>query len=1007
MATAADRAPNTENYTVGWITALHIEMAAAIAMLDEAHAKLPYDEHDPTLYTLGRIGPHNVVIVCLPGGQTGLSPATEVATRMLNKFRFIKIGFMVGIGGGIPTSEKDIRLGDVVVSLPDLDHGGVVQYDIGKAEVDGQFRRTGHLDLPPKLLLNVVQQARSDLELGVSTFEQHLSVFQINNRLRKFTSDQTGPDLLFQSSAAIWGLGGCGKSAVALEFLYRVRTQEPDRAIFWIRASSREHFFKAFRDIAILFDLPGAQDPEKDIMNAVKMRLSDETSNRWLLIVDNADDPEIILPGHEPCNQRLVDYLPLRTDCKILFTCRTRQAAVRLLGTSGPAIEVQSFGLSEAQDLYTTIVDAPACDKENCIGELLTELACLPLAIVQAAAFIREYGLTVRHYLDLFRGQDVADASTDLLGQEFEDFHRYARINRESTEDEIPSREYRASNAITKTLYITFKRLEDNELLAFRCLGHLSCVAPSDIPEALVVPWTEESSLRRTKAIGILVGHQFLLPQRKAGFFDTHPLVHLTAQRWFTLAKARYTYIAEATDLLLDILPYGGFHEHGRYRVYLPHALYLVSRCKNHTEHTIDLLSRIAACQRDLGDYSSAEKAHQEVFAWRRDCLGEQNDKTLRAMQEVGQDLMMQGNYSDAETQHRSVMNKRLYYCGLDDVATLSSLRNVAEALGFQEAWEECRMLNIELAKLGRAWLGPTHAITLSSFKALSICYCQCGWFTLAEVLARTVVEGRIQAEKFGEAHPSTLKSISNLASVLTHNKKWQKAETLELYVWQALERILGAEHPDTLTSKCNLARIRVYLDMKRKARESFEQVLETRLRLLGPEHPDTLISRSYVLRFCNDTDASKVVDQMNEVASDTTFPAWTEHANVIDEPDSELRQVTPQEILDLILEEESSDPASMKPTADEVSEAKRWSLPLGKNKLPSGVTGRLRTIDMHLSSLLTVVLAMSGMVTASAIPSPLLESRQSSPAAGVVYNKCSKPGVFALAFDDGPGQYT
>ncbi|KAG9570883.1 glycoside hydrolase/deacetylase, partial [Aureobasidium melanogenum] len=65
------------------------------------------------------------------------------------------------------------------------------------------------------------------------------------------------------------------------------------------------------------------------------------------------------------------------------------------------------------------------------------------------------------------------------------------------------------------------------------------------------------------------------------------------------------------------------------------------------------------------------------------------------------------------------------------------------------------------------------------------------------------------------------------------------------------------------------------------------------------------------------------------------------------------------------------------------------------------------KTIDMHLSSLLTAVLAMSGMVTASAIPSPLLESRQSSPAAGVVYNKCSKPGVFALAFDDGPGQYT
>jgi peptidoglycan/xylan/chitin deacetylase (PgdA/CDA1 family) len=61
----------------------------------------------------------------------------------------------------------------------------------------------------------------------------------------------------------------------------------------------------------------------------------------------------------------------------------------------------------------------------------------------------------------------------------------------------------------------------------------------------------------------------------------------------------------------------------------------------------------------------------------------------------------------------------------------------------------------------------------------------------------------------------------------------------------------------------------------------------------------------------------------------------------------------------------------------------------------------------MHFSSLLPAILAISGMAAASAIPSPFLESRQSSPAPGIVYSKCSKPGVLALAFDDGPGQYT
>ncbi|CAD0043169.1 unnamed protein product [Aureobasidium pullulans] len=148
-------------YTIGWIAALHIELAAATVMLDKEHPKLPYDERDPNQYTLGRIGGHNVVIACLPAGQTGTSAATAVATQMLNKFKSIRIGFLVGIGGGVPSPKADIRLGDVVVSLPDMGHGGVVQYDLGKAEAKGHFRRTGHLNTPPKLLLSVVKLARA------------------------------------------------------------------------------------------------------------------------------------------------------------------------------------------------------------------------------------------------------------------------------------------------------------------------------------------------------------------------------------------------------------------------------------------------------------------------------------------------------------------------------------------------------------------------------------------------------------------------------------------------------------------------------------------------------------------------------------------------------------------------------------------------------------------------------------------------------------------------------
>src|SRR5271156_3067748 len=118
-----------EEYTVGWVCALPIELAAAQEMLDEEYEQ---DEHDNNLYSLGRIGDHKVVIVCLPAGLIGNIPAAAVAMQMKATFRSMRFWLMVGIGGGVPSAGPDIRLGDVVVSQPHQGYGGVIQYDFGK-----------------------------------------------------------------------------------------------------------------------------------------------------------------------------------------------------------------------------------------------------------------------------------------------------------------------------------------------------------------------------------------------------------------------------------------------------------------------------------------------------------------------------------------------------------------------------------------------------------------------------------------------------------------------------------------------------------------------------------------------------------------------------------------------------------------------------------------------------------------------------------------------------------
>ncbi|KAJ5680087.1 hypothetical protein N7536_011226 [Penicillium majusculum] len=147
---------NHDAYTVGWICALPVETAAAKLMLDEIHPPLPRLPMDQNTYILGSIREHNVAITSLPSGVYGNISAATVAMQLLSSFRAIRIGLMVGIGGGVPSSNADIRLGDIVVSQPSDTFGGVIQYDLGKALSGGKFKRTGMLNRPPKTLLTAL-----------------------------------------------------------------------------------------------------------------------------------------------------------------------------------------------------------------------------------------------------------------------------------------------------------------------------------------------------------------------------------------------------------------------------------------------------------------------------------------------------------------------------------------------------------------------------------------------------------------------------------------------------------------------------------------------------------------------------------------------------------------------------------------------------------------------------------------------------------------------------------
>lgn len=180
-------------YTVGWISALPIESAAASEILDEDYEGLTYNFNDLTNYTLGRIGGHAVVISCLPAGRIGTTPAAVIATRMTSKYPSVQIGLIVGIGGGNPSTE-DIRLGDVVVSQPQGRYGGVI-YNMGKETREG-FEEMGHLNAPPEVLLQALATAQTNFFQDRSRHSDYLAV--IEERNPRFHRAKAGADVLHQ-----------------------------------------------------------------------------------------------------------------------------------------------------------------------------------------------------------------------------------------------------------------------------------------------------------------------------------------------------------------------------------------------------------------------------------------------------------------------------------------------------------------------------------------------------------------------------------------------------------------------------------------------------------------------------------------------------------------------------------------------------------------------------------------------------------------------------------------
>ncbi|QGI78717.1 hypothetical protein CEK25_005446 [Fusarium fujikuroi] len=216
------------SYTVGWVCALSTEFTAAQEQFDEEYEPHESPAHreanDFNVYSFGKIKGHMVVVAVMPNGQYGTASAATVAKDMIRSFRNIRFGLMVGIGGGAPTKQHDIRLGDIVVSSPTPGQSGVFQYDFGKATKEG-FQPTASHNKPPPLLLAAVAGLKTQHERkGLQIHEKVSTIVTNNERLRAKYGRPDDPDSLFSPSVD-------HKSAPCHEFCVTVSTDLIDRKL--------------------------------------------------------------------------------------------------------------------------------------------------------------------------------------------------------------------------------------------------------------------------------------------------------------------------------------------------------------------------------------------------------------------------------------------------------------------------------------------------------------------------------------------------------------------------------------------------------------------------------------------------------------------------------------------------------------------------------------------------------------------------------------------------------
>ncbi len=618
---------------------------------------------------------------------------------------------------------------------------------------------------------------------------------------------------------AISGLGGIGKTQLAVEYAYRYR--DLYNHMLWIDGSYSEAFIAGIINLAKLLDLEEQNATDSSItLNVVRRWL--QTHAGWLLIIDNVEEPLLV-----------TELLPSAIGGHVLLTSR-----ISTLGPVAQTIVLDTLGSEEGALLLlrrsrviapdAPLTEASTTDYETA-KKIVEALGSLPLAIDQAGAYIEETGCSLTDYLRTFQTRHA-----DLL-----------KFRSRSTSSHPES--------IATTWSLAFDKIEKANPPSADLLRFCAFLNPDDIPEELFIKGAPELSpgiktittdpFMLDEAIATLLTYSLVRRNREFKSISIHPLVQAVLKDSMD-EDTQHQWAERVVLAMLQAFPENISDVCPECQRYLPHALVCVALIDQYDltfRQAADLLDRVGTYLRKRAQYINAEPLLKRALAICEKTLGPEHPDTATSLNDLASLYQAQGRYEEAEPLYQRALSICEKTLGPEHPDTATSLNGLASLYQAQGHYEEAKSLYERALAIREKTLGPEHPDTATSLNDLASLYQAQGRYEEAEPLYQRALS--ICEKTLGPEHPDLATSLNGLASLYQAQDSYEEAEPFYRRALAIWEQQLGPNHPDTAQSLNDLASLYQAQGRYEEAEPLYQRALSICEKTLGPEHPDTATS--------------------------------------------------------------------------------------------------------------------------------------------------------------------